>query len=318
MMKVRRWIPILLLVPFAFSLDAPAPQEAPATSVVQHPARPSSPALSKSSRPTGMPRAIAPTADVISVDGLCQPGDVKHRECKTSVTRAQFEALVTALPLERRNPGQQMSPAAKRQFAMQYSHLLVLATEAEKRGLQNTQAARELLQYARLQVMAQMLTHYLQGTTRPTLEEVKSYYTANQERFVELTLQRVYVPAHQLADGKTNEAEMRASADDLHQRAATIAEFSELQAEVNEKADIKNPPESRIVLPANALPATQEAVRKLKVGELSQVIQDPSGFFIYKLEAIRPLALEMAAKEIQDILTELKMQQQIGNTNGAS
>jgi hypothetical protein len=202
---------------------------------------------------------------------------------------------------------------------MQYSRLLVLASEAEKRGLQNSSAGRELLQYARLQALAQVLTQQLRATTQPTLEEVRAYYTNNPDRYVELTLQRVFIPVHSVAEGKTNEAEMQALATDIHQRAATADQFRDLQAEVNQKAEIKDPPESRIVLPATALPPTQQqTVLQLKVGELSQVIQDSAGFFIYKLEATRPLPFEMEAKEIQDNLAELKLQQQVSKLLNAT
>jgi PPIC-type PPIASE domain len=317
-MKVRRCIPVLLLASVAFSLDTPAPQKTPSTgnAAAQSSARPASPAAPP--RRAVRTPAVAPNTEVISINGLCPPSG-KTRECKTTVTRAQFEQLLTVLPGERTTPIQQMSAAAKRQFAVQYSHLLAFAAEAEKRGLQNAPEGHELLQYARMQALAQMLTHQFQAETQPTQEEVKSYYVANQQRFVELTLQRVFIPVRQLANGKTNEAEMRDLADELHQRAATTNEFRELQAEVNERAEIKDPPDSRVVLPATALPSTQqEVVQQLKPGELSQVIHDPSGFFIYKLEAIRPLPLEAEAKQIQDELAESKVQQQVAKLLSSS
>jgi hypothetical protein len=319
-MKVYRCIPTLLLVSLAFSLDAPTSPEAPAagTVAVQHQARPTSPASSKQGGPTGGSRAVAPSAAVISIDGLCQAASEKKHECKTSVTRAQFEALLSALPREGGSPGQFMSPQAKRQFAVQYSHLLTLAANAEKLGLQNSPEGRELVQYARLQALAQVMTHELRGSSQPTPEEIKNYYTTNQQQFAELTLQRVFIPVHRQAEGKTNEVEMRALADDLRQRAAVGTEFSELQLEANKKADIKEPPESRIVLPASALSLSQQAVLQLKQGELSQVIQDASGFFIYKLESSKTLPFDAEEDQIHDTLAELKLKQQVDKQLSAS
>ena len=319
-MKVYRCIPTLLLVSLAFSLDAPTSPQAPAAGAVavQHPVRPTSSASSKQGGSGAGSRGVAPTAAVINIDGLCQAGSEKKHECKTSVTRAQFEALLSVLPREGGNSGQTMSPQAKRQFAVQYSHLLTLATNAEKLGLQNSPEGRELVQYAKLQALAQVMTHQLRGTAQPTPEEINNYYEVNQRRYAELTLQRVFIPIHRQADGKTNEVEMRALADDLRQRAATGTEFSELQLEANKKADIKEPPESRIVLPASALSLSQQAVLQLKEAELSQVIQDASGFFVYKLESSRTLPFEAEEDEIHDTLAELKLQQQVDKLLGAN
>jgi hypothetical protein len=248
---------------------------------------------------------------VLTIDGICQQNSDKPHECKTLVTRAQFEKLLSVLPLDRGQQEQPMSATAKRQFAIQYSHLLVFAAEAEKRGLQNTPESRLLLEYSHAQTMAQLMAQHLKELTRPTIEQAKDFYAANQDLYAELTLQRVYIPVQQLTDGKTNEVEMRAVADDLYRRAATAVEFSGLQAEANEKAGIKNPPQPTIVVPTSALPIGLQSVRQLKSGELSQIIQDSSGFYFYKLESKRLLAFEAAAAEIQEKLVELNLQQEI-------
>lgn len=311
-MKFRHSLPLVLLyASFAFAADTPAqaPSSVPRQPIAQSPeARQAKAAAAHS---------VAPTAPVITIEGVCNAptSSARHRECKVSVTRQQFEHLLSSLP---QGPGQVVTPAGKRQFATQYSRQLILSAEAQKRGLQNTPEGRILVEYAQSQALAQMLGVQIRNANRPTEEEARKFYEANKARYSELTLQRVYVPVRMVAPGKTNEAEMRALVDDLHTRAEGVADFSALQEEATQKADIKSAPSSKITLPASALPTGQQAAAELKEGELSAVIQDPSGFTFFRLEARRTQVFEAAAVEIIENLTEQKVQMQVDKLLAAS
>jgi hypothetical protein len=250
-------------------------------------------------------------AAVITIDGLCQAKNATTGECKTVVTRAQFDKLLGAVSGERSGPPQQIPPEAKRQFGTRYAQMLTFATEAEKRGLDKSPEAQELFHLMRLQVLAQIMGNALQKESQPSADEVQKYYNDNAQRYTELTIQRVLVPIRPAGEGKTNEAEMKKLADDLRQRAAGGAEFKTLQAEAFEKAGLSNPPETKQVLQAQAIPPTHQAVRQLKAGEVSQVIQDPTGLYIYKLESQRQIPLEQVKPEIERTLGRQKVQQQV-------
>jgi hypothetical protein len=309
----------VLLSSSALGQAAPAPQKsqaapAPRTSqkTTQQPAAapsasPAAPAQAAEPKPSTLPAEAA----VITIDGLCQAKNTTTGECKTVVTRAQFDKLLGAVSGERPGPPQPIPPEAKRQFGMRYAQMLTFATEAEKRGLDKSPEAQELFHLMRLQVLAQIMGNALQQQSQPSADEVQKYYNDNAQRYTELTIQRVLVPIRPAGEGKTNEADMKKLADDLRQRAASGADFKTLQAEAFEKAGLSNPPETKQVLQAQAIPPTHQAVRQLKAGEVSQVIQDPTGLYIYKLESQRQIPLEQVKPEIERTLGRQKVQQQV-------
>jgi len=79
------------------------------------------------------------------------PADkTKASDCKTVVTRAEFEKLIDAL-----SPN--MPAPARRQLATRYAMGLVMAHEAHKMGIDQGPRFEELLRIARLQVASQQL-----------------------------------------------------------------------------------------------------------------------------------------------------------------
>jgi peptidyl-prolyl cis-trans isomerase C len=191
-------------------------------------------------------------------------------------------------------------------LAVQYSRLVLLATEAEKKGVEKNPEAQQLLQFARMQALAQAMTLQIQKQSKPTPVELQKYYESNPQRFTELTLQRLMLPLKPDAEGKTNEAEMKTAADQLRQRAAGGADFKTLQAEAYDKTGLPNPPETKQVILATALPPSQQSVLQLKPGEVSQVIQEPGALYIYKLDSVRQIPLDQVKNEIESTLTQEK------------
>ena len=99
---------------------------------------------------------VGPDDAVITMNGFCghpaQPG----KDCKTVITRAQFEKLTDAL-----QPGMPLS--LRRKVANSYASNLKMSAAAEKRGLDKTPAFEEELRFARMQLLAQDLSRALQA-----------------------------------------------------------------------------------------------------------------------------------------------------------
>ncbi|MFB3815124.1 MAG: peptidylprolyl isomerase [Terriglobales bacterium] len=286
-----------------------APATPPAATAPKPPQRPPAPGAPTSAAPSDAAAQLPNDTPVVTIPGVCF-NKATGPDCKTMMTKAQFEQLMDTLAGGRER--QQPVPAgAKRQLAIQYSRLLLFAAEAERKGLENSPEAQELLRFARLQALAQAMTRQLQKQSQPTPAEVQQYYDSNPPRFTELTLQRIMVPIKATGDSKTNEAEMKTLADQLRQRASTGADFKTLQAEAYVKAAMQNPPETKQVVLANALPLAHQAVLQLKPGEVSQVIQEPTGIYIYKLESKRVLPLEQVKPEIEPVLAQEKFQKAV-------
>jgi len=308
--KIHPWESRFLLAPIflvaslmlAQSMPAQRGPGAPAAAG-QAPPAPQAPA----NTPPSSTASVAPDAVVLILNGVCKDKPANDAECKTVVTRAQFETILNTVTASQPNP-QPVTPEVKRQLAIQYLRLLLFSNEAEKQGLENQPEARELLRLARMQALAQVLTHTMQQKAKPTPEEMQKYYNDNRLRFRELTLERIMIPVKAGADAQGN---MKKFAAELRQRAASGADFKTLQAEASKKAGLPNPPDTRVVLQAETIPADHVAVLQLKEGEVSQPIQDHAGFYIYKLVGQQQVPLDRVRAQLEATLTQQRMQQEI-------
>jgi len=89
--------------------------------------------------------AIAPDAAVITIDGLC--GDPASKKtapsnCKTVITRAQFEALIQLVQ-------PYLPQADRRTFAANYAETLIRAQQAREMGLESDPRFEELMKLRR-------------------------------------------------------------------------------------------------------------------------------------------------------------------------
>lgn len=99
-------------------------------------------------------------------------------------------------------------------------------------------------------------------------------------------------------------------ADDLRTRAAAGEDFDQLQKDAYEAAGITSavPPTSNSKVRRGNLPPAQASVFDLKPGELSAVINDPSGYYIFKVKSKTTPPLAELKDEIRNTLRSQRMQ----------
>ncbi|HYH00735.1 MAG TPA: peptidylprolyl isomerase [Terriglobales bacterium] len=267
--------------------------------------------------------AVAEAAPVITIDGVCETASADPANCKTVVTRAEFERMLTMVAPSRAGDPSQLPPAIKRNIATQYSQLVTVANAAEKEGIAKTPEAQELLRVARMQSLAQAFTRQLQQKLEPTDAEIQNFYKANASNLEQATLERIFVPKTQAdkakpaaktprsSTAKTSTASTNAaaaSAEKLRQRAVAGEPFEKLQKEALAGSNFPSVPETRLVARKGTLPPAQEGVFKLKPGEVSQVFSEPAGFYIYKMVSTGPIPIDQVRDDIKQRVTQEKMQ----------
>ncbi len=261
-------------------------------------------------------RALPETAPVITVDGLCaskpatkaaagaaKTGAEAQKSaapCKTVVTKKQWQSLVSTV-----RPN--MPATAQRPLAEEYVTFLTLADAGRNAGLESDPEVRERLRLNRMQILASAYTQQLQKKYANVPEsEIEAYYKQNSKQFEEVTLKRIYVPKPAAAEGKQpDEAAAKSLADKIRERAAGGEDFEKLQKEAFESTNNKGtpPPTSLGGKRHGTLPPKQEeAIFNLKPGEVSPVYEEPSGFFIYKVEGKGAASLNDVKPEIQRVL----------------
>jgi PPIC-type PPIASE domain len=271
---------------------------------------------------------VAPDAPVITITGMCDhPSADKTASttCKTVITRAEFEKVIEAV-----QPS--MPTRSRRAFAERYAHALVMAHKAEEMGLDKTSSYDEHLKLARIQVLSQELGRALQEqASQVSDKDIDDYYHANLAKFEQAELDRIYIPkseqpagldekksdqpedeAKEKRDKEKSEQAMKAEADKLEKRAAAGEDFSKLQLEGFAAAGLKNgtPNVDLGKTRRQTLPASQVSVMDMKPGEVSAVITDQNGYFIYKLRTKVTLPLDQVRDEIKGTLRSQRLQEE--------
>ena len=196
---------------------APAANQNAAAMPMQPPATPPPPP------PMTLPStSVVPmTEPVITLKGACEAkaGTTSPPGCVSSMTREQFEKLVKALtPPDR----PQMPVDMMRNFATQYSKLLIFADAAREMGMENDPKVQEIMQFAQNQILREALTqHITEEYSHPSDQQIEDYYKENSKKYVEATLQRIIIPRNQgnmPEKPKPSEADEKAFAEQLQKR----------------------------------------------------------------------------------------------------
>lgn len=267
---------------------------------------------------------VPPDTPVITIKGLCadQATDkAAAADCKTVITRAQFEKMIDAV-----QPG--MPARMRRQFATRYANALVMSEKGEQMGLDKGPDYEEHMKLARLQVLAQELNKALQQKAGEISDkDIEDYYHANQAKFEQADLERIYIPkSQQLPESKdaakTTEVEeqkqteasekvMKTEAEKLHTQAAAGGDFAKLQDEAFQTAGIKSgsPTTNMGKMRRTMLPPDQVSIMDMKAGEISPLITDQNGYFVYKLKSKDTIPLDQAKDEIRGTLRAERFQE---------
>jgi hypothetical protein len=245
------------------------------------------------------------------------PAPASSADCKTQITRADFEKLFkTVTP-----PGTPES--ARRQVAARYVQFLTAANEGVKLGVEKDPEFSEQLALMRLQLLAQDAERKLQTQASNVSEaDEKAYYDQNPSAFEEVTLTRIFVPRPATDPAKGEQApDPKAIADSARQQLAAGDDPDKVQKSVFEQLKNSNAPPStkfgakrRGSLP----PGHEQKVFALKQGEVSDVIPDSIGFVIYRADSKQQLPFEQAKDEVKRKLTQQRLEDARQQIVGAS
>ncbi len=267
---------------------------------------------------------VAPDAAVITIKGLCAQtvANPSNSPCQTVITRAQFEKLTDALLSN-------MKPSLKLQLANSYPGLLAMAREAEARGLDKSPRFEERLAFARVQILSQELVHQIdEESANVSDKDIEDYYRAHAAAFEQAKLERILIPNRKLMDPlpkdqatpeavkaqrKAAEDAMTQVAEQLRARAAAGEDFVKLQKEAFiAGGETEAPPDPNLgPLRPSGLPPGHASAFDLKPGEVSPVLSDSTGHYIYKMDAKETEPLDEVKHEILKTLQNQRREETI-------
>ena len=254
----------------------------------------------------------------------------KPADCKTTITRSEFEKMAKGL-----SPSPTITPQLKRQLSGALPKFMAMSQAAKAQGLEQTEGYKETLKFARMQILTTQLQRKVQDEANNVPEtEIAKYYKANPEAYEQFSLDRLFVPRYkqETAEKSTSEEkltdeqqkakeaadkakqeqgeqELKKLAETLRERAASGEDFTKLQKEAFEAAGMKmdSPNVNLPKVRRTGLPPAHVAVFDLKAGEVSQVITDNGGNYIYKVASKEVLPLDQVKEEIHNALKSQRM-----------
>lgn len=334
----KSWLLFVCLGTLAWGQAQPAPA-------------PASPAPNAAAKPetTAPVVEVAETAAVLTIKGVCpatpKPAAAKTAagktaaaakkpaDCKTVITRAEFEKLTAALQ-QGPNP---LTVQQKRQLATQLPGLIALSEAAKKKGLDKGPRFVERVKIDKMSILSNELKRVVQeDADKVPADKIAAYYKENPEAYEQFSLDRLFVPkmkqpsaedkedakeeakekegeklteeqqkakeAVEKAKQEKGEQELTDLAANLQKRATAGEDFIKLQKEAFEAAGTKveNPTINLPKVRRTGLPQAHAAVFELKVGEVSAVISDQGGHYIYKVVSKEVLPLDQVKEEIHN------------------
>src|SRR5215469_13222171 len=245
---------------------------------------------------------VSPEMAVITIKGLCdKSASPSPSPCQTVVTRAQFEKLTNALLPN-------MKPSFQLQVAHAYPDLLEMAQAAGARGVDKTPRCQERLAFARLQILSRELVRQIdEESSRIPDKDIADYYRDHAADYETVTMERIFIPKQQ---GDSGDKMLRV-AEQLRTKAVAGEDFMALQKQAYEAAgmtDVPPNPSLGSIKSAN-LPQNHASVLSMKPGEVSQILTDPTGHYVYKVNSRQVQTLEQAKNEIHKILQNQRKEQ---------
>jgi hypothetical protein len=175
---------------------------------------------------------------------------------------------------------------------------------------------------------------------------MEKYYKDNPQAFEQYNVDRIFVPRTKQVEAEAKESEdedkmtdeqkkakadaekqkteaaeqaMTKLADDLRARAAAGEDMAKLQKEAFEAAGMKieSPTVNLPNIRRTGLPAGHAAVFDLKPGEVSQVISDTGGHYIYKMNSKTEIPFDQAKNEIHSKMQNDRMREKMEQLNSS-
>ncbi|HEY1218474.1 MAG: peptidylprolyl isomerase [Bryobacteraceae bacterium] len=196
------------------------------------------------------------------------------------------------------------------EFFHEYATMLKYEQIALERKLDERSPTKERIAWDRLFNLYLATLEDVFASTTVDTNEIVNYYGKNRESFKQVKVKAIYIPfadAPSAEDKTLTEAQAKAKAEKLVAQIKGGADFVKMVKENSEDPDSKaKDGDFGAFSTADPLPdAIRQAVFALKMGEITEPVRQPHGFYIFKAEIVtsRPLS------EVQDQIFNLLKQQ---------
>jgi len=252
------------------------------------------------------PAAAQPKVTAPAFPDLPEPTVIAEFQDGTKFTMGDLKKLYPVLPAPLQNAVKQ-DPV---EFFHEYATMLKYEQIAREKKLDEQSPFKEALYFSRLIYMYQAQLQDVFTTTTVEPNEIVNYYGKHKEGFKEVKVKAIYirfVDSPSAEDKALTEEQAKAKAEKLVAQIKGGADFVTLVKENSEDdpSKAKDGDFGTFGATDNLPDAISKAVFALQMGEITDPVRQPHGFYIFKADivTIRPLS------EVRDqIFNELKQQ----------
>lgn len=223
---------------------------------------------------------------------------------------SQFQHLLNGVSPEQRS----LILAHQREVAQQYGQMLAFTQAAERRGLDHSSQFLFEMQMARSKALANELVSTLQNESKPTDAQIKAYYDAHPDEFLEVRARHILIADSDTPGGasKLTPAQAEAKIQDIAARLKKGEDFASLAKQYSDDPGSKNKGgELGFVGYGQTVPEFQKQLWTLPVGQTSAPFQTRFGYHIVQAEAHRQVPLDKARADIAQQLTTEAVRQKM-------
>jgi peptidyl-prolyl cis-trans isomerase C len=219
------------------------------------------------------------------------------------ITAAQFDQIISTLPAQfqanARGP-------ARKQFADNIVHVLLLAQEGKKRKLDESPAYQIQTMFQNANILAGMTYEQLGKDAKLDEAEVRKYYDAHKAEFERVHARHILIRvagspmAVRPGQKDLTDAEALTKAQEIRKKIEGGEDFAALaRVESDDTGSGANGGDLGFFGHNQMVPPFEEAAFAMKPGELSQPVKTPFGYHLIKVEAKEGKTFEELKPEIE-------------------
>lgn len=233
------------------------------------------------------------------------------------VTKSEFEGFMARLPEQLR---QQLANVPKRQVAQDYANLRILAAEAKRRKLDQSDEVRQQIQLQSDNILINALYRDVEKTVDVTDEAMMKYFNDNKAQFEKVKARHILIrfkdsPVPVRPDQKDlTKEEALAKAQTLKKQIEGGADFAELaKKESDDSGSGANGGDLGAFGRGQMVPPFEEAAFSLPVGKVSDPVESQFGYHVIQVQEQQgkdfATAKEQIAKQLKPDTARKKMEE---------
>ncbi|MBM3761929.1 MAG: hypothetical protein FJW36_16980 [Acidobacteria bacterium] len=211
------------------------------------------------------------------------------------VTAKQLEDFSKGLPQQ----FQQFYQQDKEGFLKQYAVLMKFSKLAEDAKVDQAVPYKQRLEFTRLQILSQAYVEDYRSKIVVKDEELKAFYDKNKDNYTQAKLQVILInysasPAKEGEKPKVSEADAQKKAEDIVKQLRAGGDFKKLvEANSDDVASKAKGGDFGTIRRSDQIPdELKKAIFSLKVGEYSDPVKQPNGFYIFKVSELTAQPLD--------------------------